>query len=319
MRANLDGTTRAVAQRLKGAWSRRRLLGIATLTVAIAAGTQTASVAARGGPLLPTASPVPSSAAAADDPAVKAAASKLLEQYKANPRALATLGRTALQAGRNDATVADFLKLRWVNRLNARLERYGAMLDAARSAQVALGVAGARRTSELIHNALLHDGPDRLIIVSLQTQQMRAYQNGKVIVDTPVTSGRPALPTDVGEMHVVRKDSPWTMKSPWPKGSPDWYPDTPVQMVVWFTSTGEGMHDASWQPAGTYGPDSQTGPYASHGCIHVPLAAETTLFNWATLGTPVVIYPGDGRPLGEQIGQQSVDALGNPISGVRGE
>jgi hypothetical protein len=291
---------------------------IAALLVALTGLTQAASVAARGGPSSPAPSPLASSPAA-DDTALKAAAAKLLDQFRGDPKQLLALGTSALRGGRNDATVADFLRLRWIHRLNARLERYGGMLGADHAEQVALGVAGVQRFSELIHNALLHDGPDRLVVVSLEDQQLTAYQKGAVVVSTPVTTGRPALPTDVGAMHILRKDSPWTMKSPWPKGSPDWYPDTPVQMVLWFTDTGEGMHDASWQPQGTYGAGSQNGPFSSHGCIHVPLAAETTLFSWALLGTPVVIYPGNGAPVTDQIEQQSVDALGHPITGVRGD
>src|SRR5436190_1377356 len=190
--------------------------------------------------------------------------------------------------------------------------------DAVR-AQIAPAVAGIRYFASQIHNRLLHAGSGRLITVSLQGQQLIAFDQGRVIVDTLVTTGRPALPTDVGAMQVLRRDAPWTMKSPWPRGSADWYPDTPVRMVVWFTKNGEGLHDASWQPDATLGPGSQNGPYASHGCIHVPLSAVRILFNWAPVGTPVVVYPGDGSPVANQVAQQSVDALGNPTSGVRGD
>jgi lipoprotein-anchoring transpeptidase ErfK/SrfK len=290
-----------------------RLTFVAAMLVAIAVGTQTASGAARSTSVGPAAT-------ALDDTAqVRASAAMLAARYKANPQSLLQSARSALGSGRNDATVAEFLRLRWVSRLNAGLERYGVMLDSENSAQVVLGIAGVQRYSELIHKGLLHDGPGRLVIVSLESQRLTALDHGTPIIDTAVTTGRPTLPTDVGAMHILGKDSPWTMKSPWPKGSPEWYPDTPVQMVVWFTKTGEGMHDASWQPAGTYGPNSQNGPFASHGCIHVPLAAETRLFNWATLGTPVVVYPGDGSPVGVQVRLQSVDAAGMPISGVRGD
>jgi lipoprotein-anchoring transpeptidase ErfK/SrfK len=145
------------------------------------------------------------------------------------------------------------------------------------------------------------------------------YDRGQVVVDTPVTTGRPALATDIGAMRVLRKDAPWTMQSPWPKGSPEWYPDTVVQMVLWFTKNGEGRHDASWQPVSTLGPGSQYGPFARPGCVHLPLAAIRTLFDWAPIGPPVVVFPGDGSPAASQALQQSVDAMGNPVSGVRGD
>jgi len=111
----------------------------------------------------------------------------------------------------------------------------------------------------------------------------------------------------------VKKSSPWTMQSPWPKGSPYWYPDTKVQMVLWFTNTGEGIHDADWEPASAYGPGSPSGPFASHGCVHTPSSVMASLFGWAPLGTPIVVIPGDGTPVAAQRAQQSVDALGRPL------
>ena len=88
---------------------------------------------------------------------------------------------------------------------------------------------------------------------------------------------------------------------------------------LWFTDNGEGLHDASWQPDATLGPGSQNGPFASHGCVHVPLAAVTTLYQWAPIGTPVVVYPGDGASAMSQVAQQTVDAAGNPLGGPRGD
>jgi len=90
-------------------------------------------------------------------------------------------------------------------------------------------------------------------------------------------------------------------------------------MVLWFTDNGEGLHDASWQPDATLGPGSQNGPFASHGCVHLPLAAVTTLYQWAPIGTPVVVYPGDGASAMSQVAQQTVDAEGNPVGGPRGD
>ena len=295
------------------------LATVVAATVAIT--TQTASVVARGSVqpgapgLIATGSPATAPEAALND-----AARSLLTQSWDRLPSLSGAGRSALARGRDEATVADFLRLRWIGRLDATLERYGRLLASPDPKAVALGIVGVQHYSELIHKALLQDGPDRIILVSLQAQRLVAYDHGRVILDTAVTTGRSALPTDVGAMHVVKKDSPWTMQSPWPKGSPYWYPDTQVRMVAWFTSTGEGLHDAAWEPLSAYGPGSQDGPFASHGCIHLPPASEAILFPWAAIGTPVVIYPGDGTPRAEQAAQRSVDASGNPIvSGVRGD
>ena len=231
------------------------------VVVMTGAGLGSSGVTAAGAAGASQGDPTPSAEAAA----INADAGRLATQYRGNRQGLQEAGRAGLTAGRNDATVAEFLKLGWARRLSAALERHGAMLDSVHVRQVAFGVAGVRHFASHIHTGLLRAGSGRLITVSLQAQELIAYDRGRVIVDTLVTTGRPALPTDIGAMHVLSKDAPWTMKSPWPRGSAEWYPDTPVQMVVWFTKNGEGLHDASWQPDATMGPGSQAERYASRG------------------------------------------------------
>src|SRR5256885_7657072 len=97
------------------------------------------------------------------------------------------------------------------------------MLDSVHDQQVALGVAGVRYFASQIHTGLLRAGSGQLITVALQAQEWSADERGRGIVDTLVTTGRPALPTDIGAMQVLSKDAPWTMKSPWPRGSAEWY------------------------------------------------------------------------------------------------
>ena len=49
----------------------------------------------------------------------------------------------------------------------------------------------------------------------------------------------------------------------------------------YFTSDGASIHSNYW--SGNWG-------YAgSHGCLGLPLAESTFLWNWADVGTPVVI------------------------------
>ena len=128
-------------------------------------------------------------------------------------------------------------------------------------------------------------GVGKVILISLHDQELVAYQDGAVILRTPVTTGRPDLPTPTGSFQVLRKSHPWLMHSDFPRWSPYWYPDSPVTYVLWFTNVGHGIHDAPWR--GTYGPGTQAA--GSHGCVNVPFAAEKILFNWAELGTRVVI------------------------------
>jgi lipoprotein-anchoring transpeptidase ErfK/SrfK len=257
-------------------------------------------------------------AARAEQSRLRSAADALRARFQDNLDQLRAAGRAAAAPGRNDAAVAALLKAPSALHAAARIDHYGAMLAAGNPADVALGVAGLQEYQQQAHAALAGSLPHKAIVVSLFGQELWAYQDGKLVQDTLVTTGRPGLPTDVGAMKVLSKDSPWKMHSPWPKGSPHWYPDTAVRKVVWFTVTGEGLHDANWEPTSYYGPGGQNTSVASHGCIHVQDAAEDFLYDWADIGTPVIVYPGDGSPTAAQLAQTSVDDAGVPLTGPKG-
>lgn len=137
--------------------------------------------------------------------------------------------------------------------------------------------------------ACIDGAPAQLIVIHLATQQLVAYDNGCPFLTTLVTTGRPALPTDRGTFHIFAKYPSYHMISPWPRGDPFWYPDTWVYNAMEFVGDGTFIHNASWQPADTYGPGSQNGPYASHGCVHVPDGALARLYAWAPIGTTVTV------------------------------
>jgi len=133
------------------------------------------------------------------------------------------------------------------------------------------------------------DSPDQLIVIHLATQQLVAYDKGCPILRTPITTGRPALPTGRGTFRIFYKAPVYHMVSPWPQGNPFYYPPTWVNDAMEFIADGTFMHSASWQPDSTYGPGSQYGPYASHGCVHVLDGPLQQLYDWATIGATVVV------------------------------
>ena len=250
---------------------------------------------------------------------------QLKDQSGGNVDALRKTGQDAIAAGNNDASIAAFLNKPhqfkgWaaVSAAYARMQKQSGNLSSGDLNQVAVAAFATQRYSGQIHEALMTNLPGKTIVLSMQGQQLWAYENGREVAATAVTTGKPPdLATDVGPMKVLSKSSPWKMHSPWPKGSPFWYPDATVQMVVWFSNTGEGLHDAYWQNT-PYGPGSQYGPSASHGCVHVPVNTERMLFNWSSIGTPVIVYPGDGQPVDKQLAQITTDDQGNPTTGPKG-
>ena len=132
-------------------------------------------------------------------------------------------------------------------------------------------------------------GPSaKAVVIRLEAQTLTAYLNGKPILHTPVTTGRPALPTPVGSYQIEAAYSPFTFHSPWPPGSPFWYPPTPVTWAMPFYN-GDFLHDDPGEPTSAFGKGSEDGPYASHGCVHVPHGTMAFLFHWLPIGATVIV------------------------------
>ena len=48
-------------------------------------------------------------------------------------------------------------------------------------------------------------------------------------------------------------------------------------------------HHDSYEPAGAYGKGSNLGPYASHGCVHVPRDVMQVLYTTVPDHTPLIV------------------------------
>ena len=90
---------------------------------------------------------------------------------------------------------------------------------------------------------------------------------------------------------------PTTFTSPWPYGSPYWYPPTYINYALEWNAGGFFLHDSWWHSV--YGPGTNLWHYdpkfgwqwGSHGCIAMPLSAAQWLYYWAPIGTLVQINP----------------------------
>ncbi len=131
-------------------------------------------------------------------------------------------------------------------------------------------------------------GVEKAVVVRLGSQTLTAYRDGKPILRTPVTTGRPALPTPIGSYAIQFRASPYVFTSPWPPGNVYWYPPTPVTWAMAFYE-GDFLHDDPGEPSDAFGAGSDYGPYASHGCVHVPHDVMGFLYNWLPVGAPVIV------------------------------
>jgi hypothetical protein len=257
---------------------------------------------------------------------IQQAAQQLVSQNAGNLAAIQAAGNQAVAVANNSASIIAYLSKEMqfkgadtVTRLTSRLGKYAGLIGSADVNQAAQGTAAAQLYANQIHGMLLDGLPSKAVIVSFQEQHVWAYQGSQVVMDNAVTTGIRGVSdfgTDFGPMRVLHKDHPWKFQSPWPKGSVHWYPDTVVQWTAFFTSTGEAFHDASWQPDSTLGPGSQyTQGLQSHGCIHLPADKAQWMYDWADVGMPVIVYPGDGSSVANQLSQITTNDQGVPHSG----
>ena len=124
-------------------------------------------------------------------------------------------------------------------------------------------------------------------LVRLEEQSLTLYKDGAVVLSTPVTTGRPALPTPVGSYDIAWRESPYTFISPWPEGNAYYYPPAHVTWAMYFFDN-DFLHD-SYEPDGAYGKGSNHGPYASHGCVHVPRGVMQVLYTTVPDHTPLIV------------------------------
>lgn len=159
-------------------------------------------------------------------------------------------------------------------------------------------VAAQALADDTIVQARMHAVmPHRAIMVSVGEQALRAYQDGRQVLFSYITTGRPELPTVTGHFFIYEKVTPFEFHSPWPLGSPYYYAPTWIKYWMPFTG-GYGLHDAWWRAH--YGPGTNVSgdgpgssePTGTHGCVNIPFAATQWLWDWAPVGTPVVVYGG---------------------------
>ncbi|MBI4133288.1 L,D-transpeptidase family protein [Candidatus Uhrbacteria bacterium] len=118
------------------------------------------------------------------------------------------------------------------------------------------------------------------IVVDLSEQRLYAYEHGLVAQSFLVSSGVKKYPTPVGDYEIQKKvpmmDYVWT----YGPNHPDNYaiPDVPWNLRF---KPNYFIHYAYWH--------NDFGRPRSHGCVNLPLEPAKWIYEWAELGTPVVI------------------------------
>ncbi len=127
-------------------------------------------------------------------------------------------------------------------------------------------------------------GAGRRIVYSISDQRLWMIDAEERILDSYLVSGHRNTPRP-GTYRVFSK-SPWTRAL---------YGGITMRWMVRFTRTeitNIGFHDIPTHPGGVpMQTDEQFGTYRSAGCVRQPNDKAKRLYEWADLGTTVVVTP----------------------------
>lgn len=131
----------------------------------------------------------------------------------------------------------------------------------AQHAEIASQVQSLKRSS------------NRWIQVDLSTQRLTAWQGNQQIHSTIISTGQFSSPTPIGVFAVQSKHRVARMQG-------EDYDIHDVPFTLYYSGN-YAIHGAYWH--------QNFGVPISHGCINMAIDHAEWLFNWANVGTPVVV------------------------------
>jgi lipoprotein-anchoring transpeptidase ErfK/SrfK len=119
----------------------------------------------------------------------------------------------------------------------------------------------------------LQQSNQRWIQINLSKQRLTAWEGATPMYAIAISTGKKSTPTRTGTFKIQSKYRKIRMRG-------DNY-DVPNVPYAMFYDGSYGIHGADWH--------RNFGTPVSHGCINVAVNHAKWLFNWATVGTSVVI------------------------------
>jgi len=127
-------------------------------------------------------------------------------------------------------------------------------------------------------------GGEKRIVVDLSEQHLYAYQGGTLIYSFVASSGVPSSPTRTGTFSVLNK-MPNAYASTWNLQMPYW------MGIYWSSGLQNGIHALPILSNGQLLWAGYLGAPVSYGCIVLGTYEASLLYEWAGVGTVVVVQP----------------------------
>jgi len=121
----------------------------------------------------------------------------------------------------------------------------------------------------------------KYIDINLSAQVMSLFENGKLLDAYLVSSGLAGMDTPKGTFQIHNKHPrPWSRQYE-------------LFMPFWMAITSDGkygIHELPEWPGGYKEGANHLGIPVSHGCVRLGIGPAERVYNWAEIGTPVVVH-----------------------------
>ncbi|MEA5628367.1 L,D-transpeptidase [Nostoc sp. UHCC 0251] len=161
----------------------------------------------------------------------------------------------------------------WVRRLQILLT--GTALSVSVFTTIGTSEVWANSKNQVIAQKIqtLQKSDKRWIQIDLSKQRLIAWEGDRVVYGSAISSGKKSTPTLIGTFNIQSKFKTTRMRG---RGY-----DVPNVPHAMFYQGNYGIHGAYWH--------KRFGTPVSHGCVNLAPKHAKWLFEWASVGTPVVI------------------------------
>ena len=123
------------------------------------------------------------------------------------------------------------------------------------------------------------DGHGKEIHIYIERQILIAMENGQEVYNFDIVTGRDGKETTAGAYQIFRKHEKYTSQS--------YGAEMPYAMF--FSEDGKAIHGTQMATLRSYLHTYITESVGSHGCVGLTDDNALALFEWAPMGTPVIV------------------------------
>jgi hypothetical protein len=121
----------------------------------------------------------------------------------------------------------------------------------------------------------------KYIDINLSAQMLSIFDQGKLLDSFLISTGKRGMETPKGE-HAIYNKSPRAWSQKYGLFMPYWMAITP--------SGSYGVHELPEWPGGYKEGANHLGIPVSHGCVRLGIGPARRVYDWAEIGTPVIVY-----------------------------